>query len=164
MLLAAVERKIVRPYRRSMAEPGGDVLAGVLGFVAVALVPTVAFWLALRVPPLVRALARRLRRPSPVGPAGRPIEQLAADLRRVHRLLTRMPPGASYARRRGAEQAYEDLLAQAARMLGVDERLSDAGDRMDRELERLRVEAALLDVGLVIRSTTPGCGLGFANS
>ena len=150
--LAAVERENGRPYRRSMPEPGGDVLAGVLGFVAVALVPTVAFWLALRVPPLVRALARRLRRPPPVGPpAGPPIEQLAADLRRVHRLLTRMPAGASYARRRGAEQAYEDLLAQAARMLGVAEPLSDAGDRTDRELERLRVEAALSDVGLVIR-------------
>ncbi len=135
-----------------MAEPGGDVLAGVLGFVAVALVPTVAFWLALRVPSLVLGLARRLRRPSPLGPpAGPPIEQLAADLRRMHRLLTRMPAGTSYARRRGAEQAYKDLLAQAARMLGVDERLSDAGDRTDRELERLRVEAALVDIGLVIR-------------
>lgn len=148
-----------------MPQWGVDVLAGVLGFVAVALVPTVAFWLALRVPPLVRALARRLRRPSPVSPPpGPPIEQLAADLRRVHRLLTQMPPGASYARRRGAEQAYEDLLRQAARRLGVAERLSDAGDRMDRELERLRVEAALLDVGLVIRSTAPGCGLGFGSS
>lgn len=141
-----------------MADSGGGVVVGVLSFLAVALIPTVAFWLALRVPWLVRTLRRLRRKPRPDPLATPPVEQIAADLRRVHRLLMRMPEGASYARRRGAEQAYEDLLAAACRAVGIEHQLGGLPDGLDRDIERLRVEAALQQAGLVIRGHAVGPG------
>lgn len=141
-----------------MAQPGGGVLVGVLTFLAVALIPTVVFWLALRVPWLVRKASRLRRRPRPDPLATPPVEQVAADIRRVHRLLMRMPEGASYARRRGAEQAYEDLLVVACRAVRVEHRLGELPDGVDRDIERLRVEAALQEAGLVIRGHAMGPG------
>ncbi|RSN35245.1 hypothetical protein DMC61_07525 [Amycolatopsis sp. WAC 04169] len=52
-------------------------------YAVVAVAPSVLFWCALKVPAGVRWWRARRR---PELPAGPPIEKLAADLRRVHRL------------------------------------------------------------------------------
>lgn len=131
-----------------MAEPAGDPLTGVLIFAAVAVAPTALFWLALRLPPLVRGLRERRRPPAPSGP---PVERIAADLRRVRHALRTLPAGVSAVRRRGIEAAYEDLLTQACRALAVEHQLAALPPGLEREVERLRIELALQTAGLEIR-------------
>lgn len=97
-------------------------------------------------PQLVRATERmRLRHSST--PAGPPIERLAADLRRLRPLVD--DPSRSRTQREGARLAYEEVLGDACRALGIDHRLG-AGRGLAAEVEVLRVEAALADAGLRI--------------
>jgi hypothetical protein len=87
-----------------------------------------------------------------VAPPGPPLERLAADLRRLRR--DRIDPHRSRVQREGARLAYEDVLRDTARALGIDHQLP--GNRAGRsgglahELELLRVEQAILDAGLVL--------------
>ncbi|MFJ1764410.1 hypothetical protein ACIOD2_29100 [Amycolatopsis sp. NPDC088138] len=128
-----------------MAGAGG-VLANLILFAVVCIAPTVLFWCALRLPGVVRRL-REKRQPAPQGP---PIERVAADLRRVHRLLVDYPSGTPAARRYGTRQAYDELLTQACRQIGVPHRLAELPEGMDREIERLRVEQSLRERGLAV--------------
>ncbi|MBB5954271.1 hypothetical protein FHS29_000841 [Saccharothrix tamanrassetensis] len=114
-------------------------------FAAAALAPSALCWAALRLPRLIRGLRRET-----ASPQGLPIEQLAADLRRVHRILECVRPGTPYARRAGVRQAYDVLLAQACAAVGVAHRLGELPEGVDREIERLRVEESLRAAGLVI--------------
>lgn len=98
---------------------------------------------------LVEAL-RRLRFQSPparVSPH-RPIERIAADLRRVRRARACFEPGASAVKKIAARQAYDALLVQACKALDVEHRLLVLPEGMDREIERIRVEERLRDLGL----------------
>lgn len=122
------------------------MVGNVLIYLAVVIAPTLACWLVLKFPRLVAA-ARRRRAPEP---EGLPVERLAADLRRVHCSLVKLPPEAPMVRRRAAGQAYDALLAQACRAVGVPHRLDTVPEGIERELERLRVEEALRTAGLAI--------------
>jgi hypothetical protein len=117
-------------------------------FLAIAIIPTALAAAVLAVPRLVR-WARR-RRPAPVL-AGPPIEQLAADLRRVHRVLEQYGPGTPVVRRVGTLQAYDALLTQACSAMDIEHELNKLPSGMTLELERLRVEESLRTAGLVIR-------------
>lgn len=57
-------------------------------------------------------VARRLHlTPPPAqGPAGPPIQRIAADVRRIHHQLLSLPPGVPAARLRGWRAAYDDVL------------------------------------------------------
>lgn len=116
-------------------------------YAVVAVAPSVLFWCALKVPAVVR---RWRRRREPEIPAGPPIEKLAADLRRVHRLLAELPSGASAVRRYGTRQAYDALLVQACREVEVDHRLDTLPEGFEREIERLRIEESLAERGLSV--------------
>jgi hypothetical protein len=118
-----------------------------LGLLALTVVPVVAL---LRADPPgsgPRPWRRRSARP----PAGRPLERVAADVRRLARAIDLVPAGTPMARRRGLEAAYDDVLAEAAGMLGVPHTLRTAPEGRAREVERLRVRAALQGAGLVVR-------------
>ena len=92
---------------------------------------------------------RRLRkRGRLVDVAGRPVERLAADLRRLR--PQRLDPHRSRLQREAARLAYEDVLREAALALGISHTLLDVPRGLPRELELLRVEQALLDAGLVL--------------
>ncbi len=97
------------------------------------------------------ARRRRLRRRGllPVR-TGRPLERLAADLRRLD--PQRTAPGCSRTKREAARLAYEDVLMEAARALEIDHALASAPRGLPRELELLRVEQALLAAGLVLEA------------
>jgi hypothetical protein len=97
----------------------------------------------------VRRVRARLS-PPPPAPAAPPIEDLAAALRRVRRDVLATAPGTPMARRRGTVAAYDDLLAQAARALGVPDLLTDLREGTDREAERLRLEHLLRQTGLAL--------------
>ncbi|WP_290057584.1 hypothetical protein [Amycolatopsis solani] len=126
---------------------GSGVLANLILFAVVCTAPTVLFWCALRVPGLLQRILARRRTPEPAEP---PIERVAADLRRVHRLLVDYPSGTPAARRLGTRQAYDELLTQACRQVGVPHRLAELPEGMDREIERLRVEESLRERGLAV--------------
>ena len=102
-----------------------------------------------------RRAARRARdraaggQPPPPPAPHRPVEQVAADLRRLAHQLAVVPSGTPVARRRGLLAAYDDVLVEAAELLQVPHELATVPAEA-RELERLRLLAALEDAGLVV--------------
>ncbi|WP_299956084.1 hypothetical protein [uncultured Modestobacter sp.] len=78
----------------------------------------------------------------------RPLQLVAADLRRLTRELTTVPGGMPMARRRGLLAAYDDVLVEAADLLQVPHRLLDTPEGA-REFERLRLLGELEAAGLV---------------
>jgi hypothetical protein len=133
-----------------------SLLVGLLEFAAAALVPTAVIWFVLHVEKLggrLVSFGRRwglLPRP-PVRAADPPVERLAADLRRLAAAVEHLPRGTSHARRKGLLIAYDDALVTACRALEVPESLGVLPYGLDRELERLRVEASLESAGLRFR-------------
>jgi hypothetical protein len=86
--------------------------------------------------------------PTAGGPR-RPLELVAADLRRLTRELSMVPGGMPMARRRGLLAAYDDVLVEAAALLEVPHQLT-AEPPATRELERMRLLASLEAAGLVV--------------
>jgi hypothetical protein len=121
----------------------GSIIAGVVAAVAG------LGWSARLVFGSARLPALRRRRTDPAPPQRRPIEVVAADLRRLARQLERVPAGAPMARRRGLQAAYDDVLVEAALQLGVPQTLTAPPDGRSRDAERLRLQAALSAAGLV---------------
>lgn len=80
---------------------------------------------------------------------GVPIEEVAANLRRVRRLVT-TDAHRSAAQQIGNRLAYDRVLAQACDMLGVPHDLEQQSSGIDRDIERLRLEAELERAGVVI--------------
>ena len=127
-------------------------MAGLVVLVLCTLMLGAAVGLALYHAEVGRA-ARRVRAhlaPPPPAPATPAIEEVAAALRRVRREALAPVPGTPMARRRGTMAAYDDLLGQAARALGVPDLVADLREGTDREAERLRLEHLLREAGLVI--------------
>jgi hypothetical protein len=100
-----------------------------------------------------RTSRRRARRaPSaPSEPARRPLQDVAADLRRLTRQLALVPSGAPLVRWQALWAAYDGVLLEAAAQLEVPHELTSAPLGMPRDLERLRLLAALEGAGLVVR-------------
>lgn len=132
-----------------MAGQDGIPLANLLLYAVIAIAPTAAGWAVLHASRPAKRVLARFRPPAPA-PAGPPIQRLAADLRRVHRILAETAPGTPAARRAGTRLAYDALLVQACAALGVEERLGTIPEGTGREIERLRIEEALRDQGLRI--------------
>jgi hypothetical protein len=121
---------------------------GLVSFAVCALMLGVVCGLVLW-PAEIARFHRRLRpRTGPEPPAGPPIEDTARALRRLRGQVLAPAPGTPMARRRGTTAAYDDLLAHAARALGVPDNLTGLPEGTDREAERLRVEHLLRQAGL----------------
>ncbi len=127
-------------------------------YVAVMLAPTMLVGAGLLTPRAVRALQRRVRRGDEALEVRRPpIEQLAADLRRLlqrHESLKRATDVAMRARHLQAiEAAIGDCATEAARALGVP-----VPDRSARNVlstpELRRLLRALADAGLMLAPMT----------
>jgi hypothetical protein len=97
---------------------------------------------------LGRAVARAVRpRPTAtVVPLCRPIEDVAADVRRLRAALDR--PGLTFAKWEGTRQAYDATLAEAADILGAEHRLLRLPPGTLHDFERQRVERLLERSGL----------------
>ena len=99
----------------------------------------------------IRGQARRAPVPDLVGPTRRPIQVVAADLRRLSRQLALVPSGSTLVRWKALWSAYDGVLIEAAEMLEVPHELTEqppAG--VTRDIERLRLLAALEAAGLVV--------------
>ena len=106
-----------------------------------------------RLPVLRTRRAVRVRRgvQPPALTTRRPIQVVAADLRRLSRQLALVPSGSTLVRWKALWAAYDGVLVEAAEMLEVPHELGEqpvAG--VARDVERVRVLAALEGAGLVV--------------
>jgi hypothetical protein len=87
-------------------------------------------------------------------PAGPPIEQVAADLRRLGRqrlgIATRSPVWFA-----AVQRAYDDRLSVACRELGIEQHLADVSG-VDLDIERVRVEGELQAAGMTLGDSEAG--------
>lgn len=101
-----------------------------------------------RAPARPRRVARAV---APSEPVRRPIQVVAADLRRLNRQVALVPSGSTLVRWKALWAAYDGVLVEAAEMLECPHELADqpaAGNA--RDIERVRVLAALEAAGLVV--------------
>jgi hypothetical protein len=87
-------------------------------------------------------------------PDRRPLEQLAADLRRL-RGQGAVGHGRQPVWHGTVLRAYDDRLRLACRALGITEHLTEL-EGVDLELERVRVEGLLHAAGLTLPAARPG--------
>jgi ABC-type phosphate transport system auxiliary subunit len=80
---------------------------------------------------------------------GVPIEQLAADLRRLRAILG-TDAHRSAAHQMGNRLAYDKLLMQVCEMLEIEHDLESESIGFERDIERIRVEAELERAGLIL--------------
>jgi hypothetical protein len=85
-------------------------------------------------------------------PTRRPLQVVAADVRRLGRQLALVPAGAPMARRRALAAAYEDVLIEAAVLLDVPNDLRTAPVGPARDAARLRLIADLEEAGLAVHA------------
>jgi hypothetical protein len=83
-------------------------------------------------------------------PGRRPLQVVAADVRRLGRQIALVPAGAPMARRRALAAAYEDVLIEAALLLDVPNDLRTAPPGPVRDAARLRLLADLQEAGLAV--------------
>jgi hypothetical protein len=105
--------------------------------------------------PVVRVIHRlreRRRAARDPEPGRRPLQVVAADVRRLGRSLTLVAAGSPMARRRALAAAYDDVLMEAALLLEVPHELRDVPEGRARDLERLRLLAALEGAGLAVQA------------
>jgi biopolymer transport protein ExbB/TolQ len=80
---------------------------------------------------------------------GVPIEQLAADLRRLRAILG-TDAHRSAAHQMGNRLAYDKLLMQVCEMLEIEHDLEGDSIGFERDIERIRVEAELERAGVIL--------------
>ncbi len=80
---------------------------------------------------------------------GAPIEQLAADLRRLRATLA-TDEHRSAAHQMGSRLAYDKLLIQICEMLDIEHELAGDSIGMERDIERIRIEAELERAGVTL--------------
>ena len=100
-------------------------------------------------PPTAGRRRRPGRAPSPA-PGRRPLQVVAADLRRLSRQLATVPAGAPLLRWQALWTAFDDVLEEAAEQLQVPHELATTPAGLARDLERLRLLAALEAAGLAV--------------
>ena len=142
------------PYRRRMGLSAPALATG-LGMLAIATLPVLLVWVLVRINRISQWVVAVLRRCRVLPKENRtiprpPVERLAADLRRLSAASRNLPHGTPYARHKGLLLAYDDTLVAACQALDVPQSLDTLPLGTDRELERLRVEAALEAAGLRI--------------
>ena len=81
---------------------------------------------------------------------GAPLEQVAANLRRLRGVLTVDDEHRPAVHQIGDRVAYDQVLIQASEMLQIEHDLAKHSAGMERNIERLRVEAELERAGVVL--------------
>jgi hypothetical protein len=135
----------------------GEVITAVLVFGT-----CVAAWIVLLrgtervwLPRTMRQVDRLLvrlgrRRPPPVEVAGRPIEDIACDVRRLARRYRCPQAGTRFAKLEGCRRAYDAVLVEACAALDVVTLLGVLPPGSELDAERLRVEEMLAEAGIAV--------------
>lgn len=85
-------------------------------------------------------------------PDGRPLERVVADLHRIRAEVLAPVPGTSKVRRDATLAAYDDVLAEACRALGLPDHLTGVPAGAEREAERMHTEWRLEQAGVPVSS------------
>jgi hypothetical protein len=117
----------------------------------VAVVAALIAWTGPVVRRVRRTVQRRRAARNPL-PGRRPLQVVAADIRRLARSLALVPAGAPMARRRALTAAYDDVLVEAALQLEVPHQLRATPEGPARDIERLRLITALESAGLAVQA------------
>jgi hypothetical protein len=100
----------------------------------------------------VRRLWARLVADRSPRPTGRPIEEIAADARRLSVAFRTHPRGTSFVKYEAHRRAYDDVLTEGCQELGVTHLLGvlEPGPELDAERRRVEwvLECAGLELGL----------------
>jgi hypothetical protein len=83
-------------------------------------------------------------------PAGRPIEEIARDVRRRGERLHALSPHASYVKVSALTEAYDHVLAECCDCLGQSHLLAVLAPGVELDRERRRVELVLHSFGLPV--------------
>jgi hypothetical protein len=110
--------------------------------------PVVINWVA---DDLLPDLRRRWHRPLEQ-PVGRPIQEIAASIRRLGTAYYGGPPGRSWAKTDALRRAYEQALAEGCQALEISTDLITIQPGTEHDAERLRVEHLLMAAGLILRN------------
>jgi hypothetical protein len=143
-------------YLRAMVEDlGGGLLRIVLCVVLVAAVVGGVLY-SREIAALTVRVGRflHLLPPPPPTRAGPPLERIVRDLHRLRPEARRPGRGTPEAKLRGVLAAYDDLLLDACRAVGVPTELASLPEGIERESERLRVEYELERAGIPIRAAS----------
>jgi hypothetical protein len=97
-----------------------------------------------------RIAARWLGHRNTVLPTARPIEVIAADLRRLGTRYHALHPHASFAKVEAIRGAYDRALGECCESLGLTHLLDVLPVGQERDVERDRVEGLLADSGVRI--------------
>jgi hypothetical protein len=99
-------------------------------------------------------LRRRRNRRAVLHPVSlrRPLQVVAADVRRLGRQIALVPAGAPMAHRKALAAAYEDVLMEAAVLLDVPNDLRTTPVGPVRDAARMRLFADLEEAGLAVRA------------
>ena len=95
-----------------------------------------------------RFLADRVGRRPPAPPMHRPLEQIAADARRIS--VSFHHDGMRFAQYEGRRQAFDRILAEAAAVVELDHLLGVLPPGVELDRERARIEAALVEFGVLV--------------
>ncbi len=129
--------------------PGGPPpLVGLVLFVVAATCPAVVAWLAVRIAPSLVGKLGDCLRDRRVRPEGQPLETVVAALRRLRREIRDVPPTTNV-RAQALAAAYDDVLIDVCRIVGVDSPLVGA-EAAERPFARLQTEAALEQAGITL--------------
>ena len=141
-----------------------DAYQVVLGMVAVSIIVLVPIGFVVAYDPLAGRWDRQLHRIKTRFGAGverrrnlramrrqqgAPLERLATDLRRL-RLAVTTDEHRSAAHQMGNRLAYDRVLMQICAMLDIEHELDSDTSGLDRDIERIRVEAELERAGVVL--------------
>lgn len=134
----------------------GELITAVLVFGTAAAAWTVALrgtervWFPRTLRRVDRLLLRwGLRTPLPE-PECRPLEAIAADVRRLAVRYRCPPEGARFAKVEGCRRAYDNVLLEACSALGLTTLVGVLAPGAELDRERVRVEQALDDAGLSV--------------
>lgn len=123
------------------------LFVGALWLILAVVVPCLALCVTLLVPRLVNTLRERRAARRPERPQGPPVEKLAADLRRLRAELVYRRPTSNLGLT-ALVQAYDEVLEAICARLGLPAHLRELPIGLDRDIERLRTEAAVQEAGI----------------
>lgn len=113
--------------------------------------PSIFGWCGDELVPFLRRRLRRRTLHAVPPPANRPIETIAAQVRRLGAEYHGGHPGRSFVKSEALRRAYDDALAEACRALEVATDLLDLEPGSGRDFERVRIERVLVVAGLVMQ-------------
>lgn len=129
--------------------PGGpSPLVGLVLFVVAATCPALAVWMIVRMGPVVADRIGEWWRGRRCEPIGQPLESVVASLRRLRHEIRDVPPTTNV-RAQALAAAYDDVLIDVCRIVGVETPLAEA-EGAERAFARLQTEAALEQAGIAL--------------